>query len=151
MLHVCCISFMLCVRCCISFTFSRGKGAHDIRETGEKDPLNLNCSSYSSCFLSFCSCSRSKRERGSYSSSGASGEQSTQTYSTHGCSRSFQYFRGVMHFESLYKCILTLWIIRFSDFLPLLLSFLSPLIKLCLRHKLPVEVNACFPSPCHHN
>lgn len=38
----------------------------------DKNPLNLNCSSYSSCFLSFCSCSRSKRERGSYSSSGAS-------------------------------------------------------------------------------
>lgn len=36
--------------------------------------LNLNCSSYSSCFLSFCSCSRSKRDRGSYSSSGASGQ-----------------------------------------------------------------------------
>lgn len=34
--------------------------------------LNLNCSSNSSCFFSFCSCSRSKRERGSYSSSGAS-------------------------------------------------------------------------------
>lgn len=38
----------------------------------ETDSLNLNCSSYSSCFLSFCSCSRSKRDRGSYSSSGAS-------------------------------------------------------------------------------
>lgn len=34
--------------------------------------LNLNCSSYSSCFLSFCSCSFSYRDRGSYSSSGAS-------------------------------------------------------------------------------
>lgn len=38
----------------------------------ERDSLNLNCSSNSSCFLSFCSCSRSKRDRGSYSSSGAS-------------------------------------------------------------------------------
>ena len=34
--------------------------------------LNVNCSSYSCCFLSFCSCSLSYRDRGSYTSSGHS-------------------------------------------------------------------------------
>lgn len=87
---------------CICRVQEKKMTKHLMTEKRNKDPLNLNCSSNSSCFLSFCSCRRSKRERGSYSSSGASDEWTNKYVNVYWEIQ--MYFRGFVGFRSMCMC-----------------------------------------------